>query len=519
MKKLVAIIGILMLLQSALIPVHANNEISREEINEIIEEVALQKSIPPVLLKAIAWKESGKSQFRNGQPFIYAGNQGIMQINEVHNSRLDREALLYDTKYNIETGADILLSRWLFPDIATVGDRDPDVLENWYFALWGYNGWLGRNNPTDRNGNTYQDGIFDLIRTRYNVAVSDLDWSQVPSGERTPRGFNIPDPETVSRGHLLFYQPGDRVEAAPEDLWLLEDPGKEHTGWAPQGSQLRVTSNARLEDGIYWYRLESIDNGSEGWARSLDLIPVAVAELDENDAFSSLSVEELPVEVEEEFVEAPKEREETEQPESVDEPDAPTVPEEPTLPAEPVFIDMVEHPAREAVERLNAAGVVSGVSEDRYDPDRPMTRQELALVFEKVFDLDDENAELQPEALPQDWDKVSEWAQDSLEVAMAHRIITGHTDGTVRPTDHATREQGLMMLTKALELDLEQAADDEPAFIDAHRLSEWAIPAINLLIESELLEASEDMNLHPHRAITRAEMAILLDRVVENHFQ
>ncbi|RQD72280.1 MAG: hypothetical protein D5S00_01030 [Tindallia sp. MSAO_Bac2] len=501
MKKFVAIIGIIMLLQSALIPAHANNEISREEINEIIEEVALQKSIPPVLLRAIAWKESGKSQFRNGQPFIYAGNQGIMQINEVHNSRLDREALLYDTKYNIEVGADILLSRWLFEDIATVGDRDPDVLENWYFALWGYNGWLNRNNPTDRNGNTYQDGIFDLIRTRYNVAVTDLDWSQVPSGIRTPLGFNIPNPDTVSRGHLLFYQPGDRVKAAPQDLRLSKDIGGEQTNRFSQGSQLRVTSNARLENGVYWYRLESFDSEMEGWARSLDLIPVAVAELDKKDVFRNLNAqnqEQLEPHNELEEIEEPEKREKT---------------------GEPVFIDMEEHMARYAVERLNAAGVVSGVSEDRYEPDRPMTRQELAVVFEKAFDLDNEKAELQPEALPQDWDKVSEWAQDSLEVAMVYQIITGHTDGTVRPTDHATREQGLMMLTRALELDLNQAADVEPAFGDAHRLSEWAVPAVNLLIESEILEASEEMNLNPGRAMTRAEMAILLDRAVENHFQ
>ncbi len=100
----------------------------------------------------------------------------------------------------------------------------------------------------------------------------------------------------------------------------------------------------------------------------MDLIPVAVAELDENDAFSSLNghSQEQPERLEKEQV--------TEEPESL---------EEPTMPSEPVFSDMEDHPAREAVERLNAAGVISGVSENRYDPDRPMTRQELAVVFEK----------------------------------------------------------------------------------------------------------------------------------------
>ncbi len=488
MKKRITILVVMVLLfQSALMPVFANHQPSREEINEMIEEVALQKQIPPVILKAVAWKESRKNQFLNGKPFIHAGNQGIMQINEVHNSRLDREALLYDTRYNIEVGADVLLSRWFFDGIATVGDRDPDVLENWYFALWGYNGWLGRNNPVDRNGNTYQDGVFELIRTRYDVPVSNLGWNQVPSGVRTPRGFNVSNPDSLSRGHLLFFQPGDRVEAAPEDLWLLEAPVEPHTGWAPGGSQLRVVSDARLEDGAYWYQLESLQNGSEGWARGIDLIPVAVAEMDENDAFTSMNGA-------------------TEE-EQIGEPDAPEEPEEPT------FQDMIDHPAQEAVERLSAAGIVSGTARDKYDPDRPMTRQELAVVFEKAFDLDEEAAGLQPEGIPEDWDKVSDWAQDSLETALAHRIITGHPDGTIRPTDHATREQGLMMLVKALELELEEDSEREPSYGDAHRLSDWAVPAVNLLIEWEILEASEETNLNPGRALTRAEMAILLDRI------
>ena len=497
MKKWMAlIVGVILLLQSAVMPVFANHQPSREEINEIIEEVALQKHIPPVILKAVAWKESRKNQFLDGKPFIHAGNQGIMQINEVHNSRLDRQSLLYDARYNIEVGADVLLSRWFFDGIATVGERDPDVLENWYFALWGYNGWLGRNNPVDRNGDTYQDGVSELIRTRYDVPVSDIDWSRVPSGVRTPLGFHIPNPDSVSSGHLLFFQPGDRVEAAPQDLWLLEAPGEPHSGWAPQGSQLRVTSDARLEDGAYWYRLESLENRSEGWGRGIDLIPVAVAELDETDAFTRMN--------------GKKEEEQIIEP---DAPEEPAAPEPAVLPDEPMFQDMIDHPAQDAVERLRTAGIVSGTAHNKYEPDRPMTRQELAIVFEKAFDLNEEAGELQPDEMPQDWDKVSDWAQDSLETALAHRIITGHPDGSIRPRDHATREQGLMMLVKALELELEEGREREPTFGDAHRLSEWAIPAVNLLIEWEILEASEEMNLNPERALTRSEMAILLDRI------
>ncbi|SFH69467.1 S-layer homology domain-containing protein [Tindallia magadiensis] len=488
-KKLLLIISLLLFIQSAFIPVAAGDQPCRDEINEIINEVALQKNIPPVLLRAIAWKESGKRQFHNGQPFVHAGNQGIMQINRVHNNRLDKEALLNDVRYNVEVGADVLLSRWLFEDIATVGERDPDVLENWYFALWGYNGWLPRNNPADRNGDTYQDGIFDLIRERYNVPVSDVDWNQIPSGERTPRGFGISNPDRVSDGHLLFYQPGDLVEAVPEDLWLLEAPGADHTGWAPEGSRLRVISHEKLEAGLYWYRLESIDNGSQGWARSIDLLPVKAAVLAEKDAFSRLE------ETEQQVVTL-------------------SMPEE-AVSSSP-FKDLKDHPAQEAVKRLNEAGIISGTQSGRYEPDRPMTREELAVVFEKAFDLDSHQKEAY---LPKDWEKVSEWAQEPLETVIAHRIMTEYGDGTVRPKKHATREQVLVMVTKALELELEAVANEDPNFADADRVSEWAVPAVNKLVEKEMIPASEELKLFPDRAVTRGELAILLDGVIDKEYQ
>lgn len=500
MKKwMLMIVVVVLLFPSAAIPVFGHHQPTPEEINEIIEEVALEKHIPPVILKAVAWKESRKNQFMNGEPFVHAGNQGIMQINRVHNSRLDKDALLHDARYNIEVGADVLLGRWFLEDIATVGDRDPDVLENWYFALWGYNGWLGRNNPVDHNGDTYQDGIFELIRSRYKTPVSSLDWSRIPAGETTPRGFNLSNPDTVSRGHLRFLQPGDQVEAAPEDLWLLEAPGEPHSGWAPEGSVLRVDSNPRLEDGVYWYRLESLQNGSQGWARGLDLIPIKVGEEEKADVFKTMH----------------KAKEEVLLLDPLQEPLEPTHGEEhleesDTL-EEIVFQDMIDHPAQEAVERLNAAGFVSGTSPNQYDPDRPVTRQELVLVFGKALDLEEGSVEYIVEEKPQDWEEVSSWAQDSMAIALEHRIITGHSDGGIRPKDHATREEGLVMLVKALDLEMEE--EIEPLYRDAHEISQWAVPAVNALVEKEVLEPSAEMDLSPNRNLTRGEMAILLDRV------
>ena len=316
----------------------------------------------------------------------------------------------------------------------------------------------------------------------------------------------------------MFFEPGDTVEVEPEDLYLAAEPYGQSSARAPRGMQLRVVSEARLSEGLYFYELESLQDGSSGWAAGIYLKPVAVAALDSQDLFQEMgepvrsdgltesvteeaSVEETGTETEIPVAEEPEM------------PEAPEAPEAPELPDEPVFEDMEEHPARQAVERLNAAVIVRGTPQGHYEPDRAMTRQELAVVFEKAFQLEAEEVNGLPEVMPEDWKEVSDWAKEPLENAMAHRIITGHPDGTIRPAEHATREQGLMMLTKALELDLEVAASENPQFMDAHELSDWAVPAVNILVQNDILTESEETTLNPNRALTRAETALLLDRV------
>lgn len=195
---------------------------SHEEIEQIIEEVAREKQIPAVILKAIAWKESKYTQFDSkGRPYVSRGYMGIMQISPIH-KYLDQERLKYDIRYNIAAGADILLGRWyqagtIYP---TIGDMDPNVLEHWYFALWGYNGWLSRNNPNVSGEKAYQEVIFQIIREKYHQPITSIDPSKLPKTGvpkaslklETPIDFHLSGEDIVFKD-LLDHPQRDSIEA------------------------------------------------------------------------------------------------------------------------------------------------------------------------------------------------------------------------------------------------------------------------------------------------------------------
>ncbi len=120
--------------------------------------------IPPVILKAIAWIESGWAQ-ASYDPLVQYGEvgpalishdcgYGIMQVtsgmqNVTGVPNLDQVMIGGHYAFNMARGARILADKWnAAPESRpVVGNRDPNIIENWYFALWGYNGFAFKNHP------------------------------------------------------------------------------------------------------------------------------------------------------------------------------------------------------------------------------------------------------------------------------------------------------------------------------------------------------------------------------------
>ncbi|CAA7600297.1 Transglycosylase SLT domain protein [Acididesulfobacillus acetoxydans] len=134
-------------------PAPANFNPPLAVINQKLDTVAREKGIPSVILKAIAFEESSWRQFDSqGNPLLAGPADhpaiGLMQVASYNGSdQATINKLKYDIDFNIEMGADILNQKWEM--VPKIGDGDRNKLENWYFALWAYNCWTGKNNPNE----------------------------------------------------------------------------------------------------------------------------------------------------------------------------------------------------------------------------------------------------------------------------------------------------------------------------------------------------------------------------------
>jgi hypothetical protein len=146
--------------------------------------------IPPTILKANGWIESALAQAASSVPFNAVGpalvsfdcGHGIMQITSgmtqgEDGGRASKQQALVATHYlyNIGRGAVILADKWNSaptsrPIAGTDTDSDPKIPENWYFAVWSYNGFTG---PGASRSNHPLTPSYDLARPGYSCGRSD----------------------------------------------------------------------------------------------------------------------------------------------------------------------------------------------------------------------------------------------------------------------------------------------------------------------------------------------------------
>jgi hypothetical protein len=148
--------------------------------------------IPPVLLKAIAYVESSITQAGSGSPFGSIGptliafdcGHGIAQVTsgmgspagEDGNGTPQQALVATHFAYNIARGANILAEKWNdAPEEKPIAGIDtlghPLVLENWYYAVWAYNGFTG---PGASKSNHPMDPIYgEWPRAPYSCGPDD----------------------------------------------------------------------------------------------------------------------------------------------------------------------------------------------------------------------------------------------------------------------------------------------------------------------------------------------------------
>ena len=201
--------------------------------------------------------------------------------------------------------------------------------------------------------------------------------------------------------------------------------------------------------------------------------------------------------IEEEVPEEPEEVEETEETETIS------------------FKDVKENDwFYEAVSYAVENGLMSGMSEDIFAPNTPLTREMLAVVLY--------NVEGQPEGTEANTFtdvKGDMWYTDAILWANENGIVAGYDNGAYGVGDLITREQFATILYRYAQFkgyDTTQGGMAVREFSDYENISDYARPAMAWAVNAGIMGGMDDGTLMPQGKATRAEAATMLMNFCEN---
>ncbi|OUS75634.1 hypothetical protein B1748_16150 [Paenibacillus sp. MY03] len=181
------------------------------------------------------------------------------------------------------------------------------------------------------------------------------------------------------------------------------------------------------------------------------------------------------------------------------------------------FQDVSGHWAEQAVNDLGSRLIIAGVDGNRFEPDRSITRAEFAAILVRALGLQAEAGESVYADVAQ-----GSWYEAYLNTATAYGLIHGYDNGEFRPHDLITREQVMSIMERAMALTgLDSVAEmidaDEllSSFKDGSEAAAYAKSGIAASIKAGLVLGRSEQVLAPKAAITRAEVAEVVRRLLE----
>lgn len=120
---------------------------------------------------------------------------------------------------------------------------------------------------------------------------------------------------------------------------------------------------------------------------------------------------------------------------------------QPEVVASSGYTDTVGHWAEEAINWAAENEVVSGVGNNRFDPDSPVSREQFTQMLYNYASFKGYDLSISGDlTLFSDVDSVSDWAVSAMSWANGNGLINGNTDGTINPAGTTTRAQAASIL-------------------------------------------------------------------------
>ena len=173
------------------------------------------------------------------------------------------------------------------------------------------------------------------------------------------------------------------------------------------------------------------------------------------------------------------------------------------------FVDMPNDWSTAAIENAVENGLMTG-SDGYVYPNNNMTRAEMATIMVRACGAtNDADISAFTDV------STSDWFYSAMSKAVAMGAFNG-SDNRLNPENNITRQEAFVVLSRVFGLDTNEKTDVSviDTFKDAAQVADWARSGVAAIISKGYVGGA-DGYLNPTANITRAEFAVVMDRLVK----
>ncbi|GIQ71177.1 hypothetical protein DUZ99_10020 [Xylanibacillus composti] len=182
------------------------------------------------------------------------------------------------------------------------------------------------------------------------------------------------------------------------------------------------------------------------------------------------------------------------------------------------FSDVENHWVQAAANNMGARLVIEGTGNNRFEPNREVTRAEFATFIARGLGLMHQDVE---QNIFKDV-QTGKWYHDPIVIASQFGIVLGYDEGTFRGEQQITREQGIAMIARAYRLIKPQQTQSQAEVdsilakhADSKNISSWAQADVAMMVSLGIVYGDSQLHLNPQAEMTRAEAAALIQRILQ----
>ena len=156
---------------------------------------------------------------------------------------------------------------------------------------------------------------------------------------------------------------------------------------------------------------------------------------------------------------------------------------------------------------LSQRQIIAGFPNRSFEPNKPVTRAELASIIEKVFDKANTNEAIAFQDIPNDY-----WATPAIDEVVKTGFMKGYPGKIFRPSENISRVQVLIALVSGLDTAPKSTPEKTlDIYQDQEQIPKWAREKVATATQSGLVVNYPNRELlHPNEPATRAEVAAMI---------